>query len=126
MSIRHKSVRLARVLYRQTLRLLPRSFYALYAEQMALDFDDLLQDSAHQGSLFFVAKTLVGAVGDVFLSAVRERLAMLHGEFDAAPSRPASIKPLRLRPRTNVGDGDFLPMGVCCLDSHPSHTVWPE
>ena len=44
MSILHKSVRLARVLYRQSLRLLPRRFYAEYAEQMALDFDDQLDE----------------------------------------------------------------------------------
>ena len=88
MSILHKSVWLARVLYRQSLRLLPRRFYAEYAEQMALDFDDLLQDTAHQGSPFLVAKTMVRAVGDVFLSAVRERFAMLHGELDAATITP--------------------------------------
>ena len=50
MPILQKSVPLARVLYRQCLRLLPRRFYAEYAEQMALDFDDLLQDTAQQGS----------------------------------------------------------------------------
>ena len=88
MSLLHKSTCLARVLYRQSLRLLPRRFYAEYAEQMALDFDDLLQDTAHQGSPFLVAKTLVRAVGDVFLSAVRERFAMLHGELDAATITP--------------------------------------
>ena len=88
MSISHKSVRLARVLYRQSLRLLPWRFYAEYAEQMALDFDDLLQDTAHQGSPFLVAKTTARAVGDVFLSAVRERFAMLQGELDAAPITP--------------------------------------
>src|SRR5918994_4071418 len=85
MSILHKSVCLARVLYRQSLRFLPRRFYAEYAEQMALDFDDLLQDMAHRGSPFLVIKTMVRAVGDVFLSAVRERLAMLHGELDTTP-----------------------------------------
>jgi hypothetical protein len=76
MSISHKGAWLARVLYRQCLRLLPRRFYAEYAEQMALDFDDLLQDAAPQGSPFLVAKTMVRAVGDVFLSAVRERCAI--------------------------------------------------
>ena len=97
MSILHKSVRLARVLYRQSLLLLPRRFYAEYAEQMALDFDDLLQDTAHQGSPFLVTKTMLRAVRDVFLSAVRERFAMLHGEMDAATplhfsgSRPDSV-----------------------------------
>jgi hypothetical protein len=85
MSISHKSVWLARVLYRQSLRLLPWRFYAEYAEQMALDFDDLLQDTARQGSPFLVAKTIVRAVGDVFLSAVRERFAMPHGELDITP-----------------------------------------
>src|SRR4030095_8108250 len=85
MSILHKSGRLARVLYRQSLRLLPRRFYAEYAEQMALDFDDLIHDTAHQGSLFGVATTIVRAVGDVFISAVRERFAMLHGELDITP-----------------------------------------
>jgi hypothetical protein len=84
MSISHKSVCLARVLYRQSLRLLPRRFYADYAEQMALDFDDLLQDTVHQGSPFLVAKTMVRAFGDLFVSAVRERFAMLGGELDAA------------------------------------------
>jgi hypothetical protein len=88
MSIFHKSAGLARVLYRQSLRLLPRRFYAEYAEQMALDFDDLLQDTAHGGSPFLVAKTMVRAFGDVFLSAFRERFAMLHGEFDGAPITP--------------------------------------
>jgi hypothetical protein len=88
MSIHHKSVWLARALYRQSLRLLPRRFYAEYAEQMALDFDDLLQDTAHQGSIFLVAKTMLRAVGDVFLSAVRERFATLHGEVDARPVTP--------------------------------------
>ena len=88
MSILHKSTCLARVLYRQSLRLLPRRFHAEYAEQMALDFDDLLQDTAHRGSPFLVATTLVRAVGDVFLSAVRERFALLHGELDAAPITP--------------------------------------
>jgi hypothetical protein len=76
MPISHKSVWLARALYRQSLRLLPRRFYAEYAEQMALDFDDLLQDSAHQGGAFQVTKSLVRAVGDVLLSAVRERFAI--------------------------------------------------
>ncbi len=85
MSILRKSVRLARVLYRQSLRLLPRRFYAEYAEQMALDFDDLLQDMANQGSPFLFARTMVRAFGDVFLSAVRERFAMLHGELDITP-----------------------------------------
>jgi Clp amino terminal domain, pathogenicity island component len=85
MSISHKSVWLARGLYRQSLRLLPWRFYAEYAEQMALDFDDLLQDSARQGSPFLVAKTIVRAVADVFLSAVRERFALLHGELDITP-----------------------------------------
>jgi hypothetical protein len=88
MSILHKSACLARVLYRQSLHLLPRRFYAEYAEQMALDFDDLLQDTAHQGSPFLVAKTMVCAVGDVFLSAVRERFAMLRGEPAAATITP--------------------------------------
>jgi hypothetical protein len=85
MSILHKITCLARVLYRQSLRLLPRRFYAEYAEQMALDFDDLLQDTVHRGSPFLVAKTMVRAIGDVFLSAVRERFAMLHGELDITP-----------------------------------------
>src|SRR5262245_51542801 len=76
MPILHKSAWLARVLYRQSLRLLPWRFYAEYAEQMALDFDDLLQDTAHQRSPLLVAKTMVRAVGDVFLSAVRERFAI--------------------------------------------------
>src|SRR6185295_12373763 len=91
MPILHKSAWLARVLYRQSLRLLPRRFYAEYAEQMALDFDDLLQDTAHRGSPFLVAKTMVRAVGDVFLSAVRERFAMLHGELDITPRVNAAI-----------------------------------
>jgi ClpA/ClpB-like protein len=91
MSILHKSVRFARFLYRQSLRLLPRRFYAEYAEQMALDFDDLLQDTAHRGSPFLVAKTMVRAVGDVFLSAVRERFATLHGELDITPRVNAAI-----------------------------------
>jgi hypothetical protein len=85
MSISHKSVWLARTLYRQSLRLLPRRFYAEYAEQMALDFDDLLQDMAPQGSPFLAAKTMVRAVADVLLAAVRERFAMLHGELDITP-----------------------------------------
>ena len=88
MSILHKSICLARVLYRQSLRLLPRRFYTVYAEQMALDFDDLLQDTTRHGSPFLVAKTTVRAVGDVFLSAVRERFAMLHGELDTAAITP--------------------------------------
>jgi ATP-dependent Clp protease ATP-binding subunit ClpA len=58
---------------------------------MALDFDDLLQDTAHQGSPFLVAKTIVRAVGDVFLSAVRERFAMLHGDLDITPRVNAAI-----------------------------------
>jgi hypothetical protein len=87
MSMLHKSVCLARAVYRQSLRLLPRRFYIEYAEQMALDFDDLLQDTAHRGSPFLVAKTMVRAVGDVFLSAVRERVAMLHG-LDTATITP--------------------------------------
>jgi Clp amino terminal domain, pathogenicity island component len=85
MSIAHKSVWLARVLYRQSLRLLPWRFYAEYAEQMALDFDDLVQDTARQGSPFLVAKTMVLAVADVFLSAVRERFALLRGELNITP-----------------------------------------
>src|SRR5688572_3668216 len=85
MSVLHKSAWLARVLYRQSLPLLPRRFYAEYAEQMALDFDDLLQDTSHQGSPFRVATTFAHAIGDLFLSAVRERLAMLHGELDITP-----------------------------------------
>jgi hypothetical protein len=85
MSILQQSVRLAGILYRQSLRLLPRRFYAEYAEQMALDFDDLLRDAARLGSRFLVAKTLVRAVGDVLSSAVRERFAMLHGELDITP-----------------------------------------
>jgi hypothetical protein len=88
MSISHKSVWLARALYRQSLRLLPWRFYAEYAEQMALDFDDLLQDTARQGRAFQVAKTMLRAFGDVFRSAVREHFAMLHGESDAAPITP--------------------------------------
>jgi hypothetical protein len=88
MSIFHKSVWLARFLYRQSLRLLPRRFHAEYAEQMALDFDDLLQDAAYRGSPFLVAKTMVRAIADVFLSAVRERLAMLHDELDRATITP--------------------------------------
>ena len=91
MSILPKSVWLARVLYRQSLRLLPRRFYAEYAEQMALDFDDLLQDTAHQGGPFLVAKTIVCAFGDLFLSAVRERLAMLHGGLDITPRVSAAV-----------------------------------
>src|SRR4051812_32876985 len=85
MFILYKSACLARVLYRHSLRLLPRRFYAEYAQQMALDFDDLLQDTVHQGSPFLVAKTFVRAVGDLFLSAARERFAMLHGELDITP-----------------------------------------
>ena len=85
MSILHKSVSLARVLYRQSLRLLPRRFYAEYAEQMALDFDDLLKDMVHRGSPFLVAKTMVRAIWDVFLSAVRERFAVLHSELNITP-----------------------------------------
>jgi hypothetical protein len=96
MSISHKSLWLARALYRQSLRLLPWRFYAEYAEQMALDFDDLLQDTAHQGSPFLVAKTTVRAVGDVFLSAVRERLAMLRGELNAAPITPRANKAIAI------------------------------
>src|SRR5690242_5232773 len=88
MSTLHNSAWLARVVYRQSLRLLPRRFYAEYAEQMALDFDDLLQDTAHRGSSFLVVTTMVRAVADVFLSAVREHVAMLHGELDAAPFTP--------------------------------------
>ena len=88
MSISHKSVWFARVLYRQSLRLLPWRFYAEYAEQMALDFDDLLQDTVHRGRIFLVTKTMVRAVGDVFLSAVRERFAMLHGKLDTANVTP--------------------------------------
>jgi len=91
MSFYHQSAWLARVLYRQSLRLLPRRFYAEYAEQMALDFDDLLQDTVHRGSPFLVAITTVRAVGDVFLSAVRERFAMLHGELDITPRVNAAI-----------------------------------
>ena len=67
---------------------MPRRFYAEYGEQMALDFDDLLQDTARQGGPFLVAKAIVRAVGDVFLSAVRERFAMLRGELGAAPITP--------------------------------------
>jgi Clp amino terminal domain, pathogenicity island component len=85
MSISHTSVWLARALYRRSLRVLPRRFYAEYAEQMALDFDDLLQDTAHQGSPILAAKTIVRAIGDVFLCAVRERFATLHGELDITP-----------------------------------------
>jgi ATP-dependent Clp protease ATP-binding subunit ClpA len=85
MSISNKSLLLARGLYRQSLSLLPRRFYAEYAEQMALDFNDLLEDSALRGSRFLVAKTIVGAIGDVFVSAVRERVAMLRGEPDITP-----------------------------------------
>jgi hypothetical protein len=88
MSIPDKTPWLARALYRQSLRLLPRRFYAEYAEQMALDFDDLLRDAARRGSPFLVAKTIVRAVGDVFLSAVRERFAMLRGGLDAANITP--------------------------------------
>jgi hypothetical protein len=87
MSIFHKSVCLARALYRQSLRLLPRRFYAEYAEQMALDFDDLLQDMAQKRSSFLVVTTMVRGVGDVFLSAVRERFAT-HGALDARPVTP--------------------------------------
>src|SRR5687767_5613897 len=86
-----KSACLARVLYRQSLRLLPRRFYAEYAEQMALDFDDLLHETARQGSPFLVAKTIVHAFGDLFLSAVRERFAMLQGELDITPRVNAAI-----------------------------------
>jgi ATP-dependent Clp protease ATP-binding subunit ClpA len=91
MSMSHKSFRLARVLYRQSLRLLPRRFYVEYAEQMALDFNDLLQDAARQGGRFAVAKTVVHAVRDVLLSAVRERFAMLRGELDITPRVNAAI-----------------------------------
>ena len=87
----HKSVWLAHVLYRQTLRLLPRRFYAEYAEQMALDFDDLLQDTARRGSPLLVATTIARAFGDLFLSAVRERFAMLRGELDITPRVNAVI-----------------------------------
>jgi hypothetical protein len=55
---------------------------------MALDFDDLLQDTARQGGPFLVARTTVRAVGDVFLSAVRERFAALRCESDAATITP--------------------------------------
>ncbi len=96
MSILHKSVGLARALYRQSLRLLPRRFYTEYAEQMALDFDDLLQDTAHQGNAFLVAKTMLRAIGDVFLSAVRERVAMLHGEVDARPVTPRAYEAIAI------------------------------
>jgi hypothetical protein len=88
MSVPHKSACLARVCYRQSLRLLPRRFRAGYAEQMALDFDDLLLDAVHQGSSFIVAKAMVRAIGDVFLSAIRERFALLCGELDASPITP--------------------------------------
>src|SRR5262245_35037796 len=91
MSTLHKIAYIARVLYRQSLRLLPRRFYAEYAEQMALDFDDLFQDAAHQGSPFLVAKTIVHAFGDLFLSVARERCAMLHGELDITPRVHAAI-----------------------------------
>ncbi len=91
MSTIHKSVSLARAFYRQGLRLLPRRFYAEYAEQMAFDFDDLLQDTGRRGSSFLVAKTILRAFGDLFLSAVRERLAMLHGELDITPRVQTAI-----------------------------------
>jgi hypothetical protein len=85
MSIRHKSFWFARVLYRQCLRLLPRRFHAEYAEQMALDFDDLLQDTARERGPLLVAKVIGCAFGDLLVSAVRERLAMLHGGVDITP-----------------------------------------
>jgi hypothetical protein len=88
MSNSPKSVWLARALYRQSLGLLPRRFYAEFAEQMALDFDDLLQDTTRQGRPFQVARTTICAVGDVLLSTVRERFASLRGELDAAPLTP--------------------------------------
>jgi len=91
MSILHNISCLARVLYRQSLRLLPRRFYAEYAEQMALDFDDLLHDTARQGRPVLVGKTIVRAFWDLFLSAVRERFAILHGELDITPRVNAAI-----------------------------------
>jgi hypothetical protein len=87
MSTLQKNSRFARVLYRQSLRLLPRRFYAEYAEQMALDFDDLLGDTAHRGR-FLVGATTLRAVADVFLSAVREHFAMLRGKLDTANITP--------------------------------------
>ena len=91
MSISHKSIWFARALYGQSLRLLPRRFYAEYGEQMALDFKDLLQDSARQGSRFLVAKTVMGAVGNVLVSAVRERFVTPHGELDITPRASTAI-----------------------------------
>jgi hypothetical protein len=91
MSIFHKRDWLARALYRQSLRLLPRRFNAEYPEQMALDFDDLLQDTVRQGSPILVAKTFLRAIGDVFLSAVREHFAMLHGELNITPRVNSAI-----------------------------------
>src|SRR5687768_16073385 len=111
MSISHKSVRFARALYRHSLRLLPRRFYAEYAEQMALDFDDLLQDAARQGSPFPVAMTMVRAVGDVILSAVRERFALLRGELDVTPRVNAAIAIASAREYQSCGvsaDGRLL------------------
>jgi len=59
---------------------------------MALDFDDMIKDTtARRGSPFRVATTTVWAIGDVFLSAVRERLAGLHGEVDVTPRVNSAI-----------------------------------
>ncbi len=88
MSIRHKSVCLARDLYRQSLRLLPQPFRAEYAEQMTLDFDDLLRDTAYRRGPLLLAKTIVHALEDVLLSAARERILMLHGELDSMTITP--------------------------------------
>lgn len=114
MPVHHRSVWLARVLYRQCLRLLPRRFYAEYAEQMTLDFDDLLQDVTRRGGHFPVARTAVRAVGDVFLSVVRERFAMLRGGLDAPNITPRANEAIAIAssheyPRSGVSaDGRLL------------------
>jgi ATP-dependent Clp protease ATP-binding subunit ClpC len=78
---------------------------------MALDFEDLLQDTARRGNPFLVATTMVRAVGDVFLSAVRERLALLRGELDITPRVNAAVAIASAREYQSCGvsaDGRLL------------------
>jgi hypothetical protein len=88
MPVAEQTICLARAVYRSSLRLLPRGFYLEYAEQMALDFDDLLRDSASQRGFALLAMTSLRGLADVLLAAVRERLPGRHGALELSHVTP--------------------------------------
>ncbi len=90
----HRAFRLTGIVYRCSLRLLPRRFYAEYADQMAFDFDDLLHDACLRAGRFRIVAVTLRAFADLFLSAIREWLATTRGAAEVGLVTPAARRAL--------------------------------